>query len=75
MREGFKLFIEISDKYVIVGEVENGRIVIDLVEKLKSDVILMDLYMLVMSGLEVIMEFRRINFEIFIVIFIIYNED
>ncbi|MES9803222.1 response regulator, partial [Priestia megaterium] len=37
--------METSDKYVIVGEAENGRIAIDLVEKLKPDVILMDLYM------------------------------
>lgn len=75
VREGLKLLIETSDKYVIVGEAENGRIAIDLVEKLKPDVILMDLYMPVMSGLEAIMELRRTNSEIPIVILTTYNED
>ncbi|MGG3196150.1 MULTISPECIES: response regulator [Priestia] len=75
VREGLKLLIETSDKYVIVGEAENGRIAIDLVEKLKPDVILMDLYMPVMSGLEAIAELRRTNPEIPIVILTTYNED
>ncbi|MGG1324036.1 response regulator transcription factor [Priestia megaterium] len=75
VREGLKLLIETSDKYVIVGEAENGRIAIDLVEKLKPDVILMDLYMPVMSGLEAIKEIRRTNPEISIVILTTYNED
>jgi len=75
VREGLKLLIETSDKYVIVGEAENGRIAIDLVEKLKPDVILMDLYMPVMSGLEAIKEIRRTNPEIPIVILTTYNED
>ncbi|MGN7233667.1 response regulator [Priestia megaterium] len=75
VREGLKLLIETSDKYVIVGEAENGRIAIDLVEKLKPDVILMDLYMPIMSGLEAITELRRTNPEIPIVILTTYNED
>ncbi|WP_176585466.1 response regulator [Priestia megaterium] len=75
VREGLKLLIETNDKYVIVGEAENGRIAIDLVEKLKPDVILMDLYMPVMSGLEAIKEIRRTNSEIPIVILTTYNED
>ncbi|MGE7716382.1 response regulator [Priestia megaterium] len=75
VREGLKLLIETSDKYVIVGEAENGRIAIDLVEKLKPDVILMDLYMPVMSGLEAITEIRKRTPEIPIVILTTYNED
>ncbi|PGK31699.1 DNA-binding response regulator [Priestia megaterium] len=75
VREGLKLLIETSDKYVIVGEAENGRMAIELVEKLKPDVILMDLYMPVMSGLEAIKEIRRTNLEIPIIILTTYNED
>lgn len=75
VREGLKLLIETSDKYVIVGEAENGRMAIDLIEKLKPDVILMDLYMPVMSGLEAITELRRTNPEIPIIILTTYNED
>jgi len=75
VREGLKMLIETSDKYAIVGEAENGRMAIDLVEKLKPDVILMDLYMPVMSGLEAIKEMGRTNPGIPIIILTTYNED
>ncbi|MED4619180.1 DNA-binding response regulator [Priestia megaterium] len=75
VREGLKLLIETSEKYVIVGEAENGKMAIDLVEKLHPGVILMDLYMPVMSGLEAIKEIRRTNPEIPIIILTTYNED
>ncbi|WP_243557758.1 response regulator transcription factor [Priestia megaterium] len=75
VREGLKLLIETSDKYVIVGEAENGRTAIELVQKLKPDVILMDLYMPVMSGLEAIKEIRRTNPAIPVIILTTYNED
>jgi len=75
VREGLKLLIETSDKYAIVGEAENGRMAIDLVEKLKPDVILMDLYMPVMSGLEAIKEMGRTTPGIPIIILTTYNED
>src|SRR6478609_7401898 len=75
VREGLKLLIETSEKYVIVGEAENGKMAIDLVEKLHPGVILMDLYMPVMSGLEAITELRRTNPEIPIIILTTYNED
>jgi len=75
VREGLKMLIETSDKYAIVGEAENGRMAIDLVEKLKPDVILMDLYMPVMSGLEAIKEMGRTDPGIPIIILTTYNED
>ncbi|WP_322552632.1 response regulator transcription factor (plasmid) [Priestia megaterium] len=75
VREGLKLLIETSDKYAIVGEAENGRMAIELVEKLKPDVILMDLYMPVMSGLEAIKKIGRTNPRISIIILTTYNED
>lgn len=75
VREGLKLLIETSDKYVVIGEAENGRMAIELVDNLKPDAILMDLYMPVMSGLEAIKEIRRTNPEIPIIILTTYNED
>lgn len=54
VREGLKFLIEMNDYYIIIGEVENGKVVVCFVDELKLDIILMDLYMLEMSGLEVI---------------------
>ncbi|MFP7474208.1 response regulator transcription factor [Niallia taxi] len=75
VREGLKLLVETSDKYSIIGEAHNGKEAITLTERLKPDVILMDLYMPVMNGLEAIKEIKRVEPKIPIVILTTYNED
>ncbi|MCM3324662.1 response regulator transcription factor [Cytobacillus kochii] len=75
VREGLKLLVETSDKYLIIGEAQNGKEAITLTERLNPDVILMDLYMPVMSGLEAIKEIKRVEPKIPIVILTTYNED
>ena len=54
VREGLKLIIETSDSFQIIGEAENGEEALSFIEKKKPDVILMDLNMPKMSGLETI---------------------
>ncbi|MEI2403040.1 response regulator [Niallia taxi] len=75
VREGLKLLVETSDKYSIIGEAQNGKEAITLTERLNPDVILMDLYMPIMSGLEAIKEIKRVKSNIPIVILTTYNED
>lgn len=75
VREGLKLLVETSDKYSIIGEAQNGKEAITLTESLDPDVILMDLYMPVMSGLEAIKEIKRVEPNMPIVILTTYNED
>lgn len=60
VREGLKLLIETNDHYTITGEAENGKTAVRLAEELKPDVILMDLYMPEMSGLEAIKQIKSI---------------
>lgn len=54
VREGLKLIIETSDSFQIIGEAANGEEALSFIEKKKPDVILMDLNMPKMSGLETI---------------------
>jgi len=75
VREGLKLLVETSDKYSIIGEAQNGKEAITLTESLNPDVILMDLYMPVMSGLDAIKEIKRVEPNMPIVILTTYNED
>ncbi|MGG4471219.1 response regulator transcription factor [Paenibacillus alvei] len=75
VREGLKLLVETSDKYSIIGEAQNGKEAITLTKRLNPDVILMDLYMPIMSGLEAIKEIKRVEPKIPIVILTTYNED
>jgi two-component system, NarL family, response regulator LiaR len=54
VRQGLKMFLAVDDSFEVVGEASNGKMAIDLVEALHPDVVLMDLLMPVMSGLDAI---------------------
>ena len=50
IRQGLRALLELEADIEIVGEAENGQIAINLVEKLKPDVILMDIRMPIIDG-------------------------
>jgi len=54
VREGIRAFLTNKPGIQIVGEAENGEKAVELAASLKPDVILMDLVMPVMNGLEAI---------------------
>jgi DNA-binding NarL/FixJ family response regulator len=59
LREGLKSLLSSSATFEIIGEAEDGREAIRCVEQLKPDLILMDLSMPRMNGLEAIREIKR----------------
>ncbi|MBT2281935.1 response regulator transcription factor [Priestia megaterium] len=75
VREGLKLILETSDNYEVIGEAEEGATALNLIEELQPDVILMDLSMPKMTGLEVIERLKEKNSQIPIIILTTYNED
>lgn len=75
VREGLKLILETNDSFRIAGEAENGEVALQLIEERKPDVILMDLNMPILSGLETIKELNRRKISIPIIILTTYNED
>lgn len=75
VREGLKLIFETEKDYEVVGEAENGEKAIALTEQLKPDVILMDLNMPKISGLEVIKALNEKNNSVPIIILTTYNDD
>ena len=52
VRQGIKSLLESESSLQIIGEAVNGKAAISLVEKLHPDVVLMDIVMPVMNGLE-----------------------
>lgn len=52
VRRNLRQLIEIRETYEVVGEGSNGREAIDLVEKARPDLVLMDINMPVMTGIE-----------------------
>jgi len=52
VREGFRKLLELEDDFEVVGEAENGRQAVAMVKKLHPAVVLMDIAMPVLNGLE-----------------------
>ncbi len=75
VREGLKLIFETEENYEVVGEEESGDNVLSSAEKLKPDIILMDLNMPKMSGIEIIKVLNEKRISIPIIILTTYNDD
>lgn len=75
VREGLQLIMETADEFELVGEAADGAQAVQLANKLKPDVILMDLQMPNVDGLTAIAQIRTQQPDIAIVILTTYNED
>ena len=53
-REGIKLLIENENLGTVIAEAENGQVFLDLLENLNPDLVIMDIEMPIMGGLEAI---------------------
>ena len=54
VRHGMKNLLEAESDFTVVGEAENGQQAINLAEQLKPDIIIVDMMMPILNGLEVI---------------------
>ena len=52
VREGFRKMLELEDDLEVVGEAQDGRQAIALVKRLRPEVVLMDIAMPLLNGLE-----------------------
>ena len=52
VREGFRKMLEVENDFKVVGEAQDGREAISLVKKLRPDVVLMDIVMPLLNGLD-----------------------
>jgi NarL family two-component system response regulator YdfI len=75
VRTGLRLMLATSDDFALVGEAADGAEAVELAEQLQPDVMLMDLRMPGMDGLEAIACIRKHSLQLPIVILTTYNED
>ena len=61
LREGLRALLSASADFEIVGEAEDGRSAIQCVEKVKPDLVLMDLSMPRMNGMEALREIKKLR--------------
>ena len=59
IREGIRSLLEKEVDFDVVSEAENGRQAIDLVRQLKPDVVLMDIAMPLLNGIQATEQIRR----------------
>ena len=52
VRQGFRYFIEVVDEVEFVGEASNGQEAVQMVQELQPDIVLMDIVMPKMNGIE-----------------------
>jgi two-component system, NarL family, response regulator YdfI len=75
VREGLRLILETSEEIELVGDAADGASAIRLVSEVQPDVVLMDLRMPGMDGIEAIERIRAEWSHIAVVILTTYNED
>ena len=61
IREGLKQLLELDGDILVVGEAGNGQICLDVIEREKPDVVLLDINMPEMNGLEMLEVLRKSN--------------
>jgi NarL family two-component system response regulator LiaR len=75
VRQGVRAFLEAQPDFSVVGEAENGEQALKLVEEHTPDVVLMDLLMPGVGGVEATRRLRRISPRTQVVILTSYHED
>lgn len=74
MREGIRQLLECDDSIEIVGEVSNGEQCVQMIRKVKPQVLLLDINMPVKNGIEVLKEIRSNRLNVKVLILTVHNE-
>jgi two-component system response regulator NreC len=74
VRQGLKLILSAQPDLEVIGEAANGREALDLVQKLKPDVVLMDVAMPEMNGIEATRRMVEVNSRVKILVLSMHKE-
>jgi DNA-binding NarL/FixJ family response regulator len=75
VREGLMTILETQDDFQIVGEAGNGRDAIPKIKTAQTQVLMLDLEMPEMDGVEVIQQLRASGSEVGIIVFTVFDTD
>ncbi len=74
VREGIKQLLELDGDIVVVAEANNGKQCIELLDKTQTDVLLLDINMPNMNGLQVLQHIKESKRKVKVIILTIHNE-
>lgn len=74
VREGLKQILELDENITVVGEASNGKETLEMLKSCKPDILLLDINMPVMSGLDVLENLRLKSSRQKVIILTIHNE-
>jgi NarL family two-component system response regulator LiaR len=74
-RGGIRFALETQSDFEVVGEADNGAEAVRLVDDLRPNVVLMDLGMPVMNGVEATRRIRAAHPEVHVLVFTAYGDD
>lgn len=74
-REGFKLLLRNQDKIQLVGEADNGRDLLSLIEIENPDIVITDIKMPQMDGIEVCREVGKLFPQTHVIALSMFNDD
>lgn len=74
VREGLKQLLELDGDIVVIAEASNGKQCIDTLDEVRTDVLLLDINMPLMNGLQVLQYIRENRKKVKVLILTIHNE-
>ncbi|MDH5716407.1 MAG: response regulator transcription factor [Spirochaetia bacterium] len=75
LREGLKHILTETERYEIAGESGDGREVLEQVERIKPDLVILDISLPSLSGIEIARQLRKFNPNIKIIILSQYDNE
>lgn len=74
VREGIKQLLELEGDIKVIGEAGNGEEGIELIQTTNPDVVLLDINMPIMNGLQMLQKMKEYKLEVKVLILTIHNE-
>lgn len=75
LRDGLKLVLQTDPLFEIVGEADNGQDAVSMVSSLKPDVIILDINIPVLNGIEAAREIKKTNPDVRILMLTMHEDE
>ena len=74
VREGLKQLLELDGDIIVNAEASNGKMCIDILDEIQTDVLLLDINMPLLNGLQVLQHLKENKKKVKVLILTIHNE-